>query len=272
MEKDKLLFTALLSVLFLIPISFAAPPFIQASPSQNLIIEFPPIQFYTANQNITLDFHVFNSTGHPLTNATTTCFFHLYDMNGNAVIEGRTPTTFDSVSAFDWSIKLTDKNTSRLGEYTYIFQCNNTIAGGFISNSFLTVNDQNKYLYGDVGATNYAMAMIFGLLIVAFFLIYMSDKFNMEGESFIKAITSLGISLIFKLSAFGIMIYDLLLLREVIPTPVTSYTSLYDPMLQMLMYGVGILFFILYFINSIVTLAYNFNIQKQNKIRERKYG
>jgi hypothetical protein len=108
------------------------------------------------------------------------------------------------------------------------------------------------------------LILIFGLLGIAYFFVYFSEKFKVEGEKISKAMTAMIINLLFKLTAFATVALDLFMIRNVLPS-ITNVTSMYDAMLPIFVYGVGLIFFLTYIVNSIITLLDNFQVFKSNQ-------
>jgi hypothetical protein len=138
MKKYEVIFFVFLVCIFS---SIAAPPFItQSASSGQLQIEYPKIAYFR-NTNITLNFHVYNSTGYILNNKTTDCYFHLYNNTGNHVLNGQIRMYFDN--SFDYEEKIGSDLISYGQVYSYVVQCNNTQEAGFVSANFY-VNNLNS--------------------------------------------------------------------------------------------------------------------------------
>ena len=252
--------------LFLILCSsaFAVSPVLQTIQQGQLDIVPKIIDSYQVNTFAQLNFHVFNMTGHQLTNesilkyADPRCYIHIYQQDGQHKLE--TELLYSREDG-DFYLDLNATNTSRIGIYPYIVWCNGTYAGWIESQFYVTEHAINvpvdKY-------PNFDTNLIFGLMVIAFFLVYFSDKFKVEGTNASKSISGLLIGQLFKLSAFGIIILDVFLIRNLIPSFVTIM-PIYDVFLTVFTYGVAFIFFILFFVNSFVTLVENFKIWKQNK-------
>lgn len=114
-------------ILALLPVALAAPPFIQTSQAGTYQIRVPSKFVFQQSQNYTFDFHVFNSTGAPLTSGIG-CYFHMYDVKGNHLAEIYDAT---ASSKFDYEIFINSNNFSNVGLQFYHFQCNSTLAGGY---------------------------------------------------------------------------------------------------------------------------------------------
>lgn len=247
---------------------YATPPVLSTIQTGQLDIQPALFDSYKVNTFIELDFHIYNTTGNLITNETaltTICNIHIYNANGSQFINTNLPF---NKNEGDWEFNLSPVNTSRIGVYNYLVSCNGSQSGWINSQFYVTEHAINlpvdKY-------PNYDLILVFGLMAMAFFFIYFSDKFKIEGTNVSKSITGLLINLLFKLSAFAIIIFEMFIIRNLLPS-FSTLTGIYDALLSIFVYGVGLIFFLLYFINSIVTLIDNFQIYKANKkIKEEKY-
>jgi len=127
----------LLFALMLISLVSAEPPQTFVNTNVGFSIEHPISNPIGANESHEFHFHVYNrSTGLPLVDPTTTCYFHLYLQNGSDIY------TNDSVkneSLLDWKVYVAGSNFSKVGQYAFLFQCNNSILGGFYAHNFEVV-------------------------------------------------------------------------------------------------------------------------------------
>ena len=98
--------------------------------SKGLDIKLPPFDIITQDRNFEFEFHVYNlSNGHPITDGIV-CYFHLYNDSGKHIVILQDDTTSHT---FDYSFDIYRGNFTRLGEYAYVVQCNNSVVGGFAS-------------------------------------------------------------------------------------------------------------------------------------------
>jgi uncharacterized membrane-anchored protein YitT (DUF2179 family) len=124
--------------LFSFNLIHADPPFAQP---QNLLggyeIKIPPFDTFKQNEDLNLNFHLFNlSNGVPIDNSSTDCFIHLYQSNGIQELEIEVPhESFNTINN-EWEILILGDNFSGIGNYAYIVQCNSSSLGGFESISF----------------------------------------------------------------------------------------------------------------------------------------
>ena len=118
--------------LFLISFSFvsAQPPFqLETTTLQGIDIQIPLIEFVKNGDNFTFNFHLFNGTnGIPVNNATTNCFFHLFNKVGQHLIN-QEPVPFDIVGN-DFEIVVSGGNFTTNGQSFYFINCNSTTSGG----------------------------------------------------------------------------------------------------------------------------------------------
>lgn len=138
MKKSGLLMGVL--CLLLIGLVTAQPPFSQTTRfNEGYIIEFPQQGTLPFGENYTFGFHVYNiSNGVPIDNTTTSCYFHLYNNNGEHLIESEIPFMKEN----EWEILVLSGNFSEEAEYSYIVQCNSSILGGFNAIGFQVSNAQ----------------------------------------------------------------------------------------------------------------------------------
>lgn len=115
----------------------AVPPVTQlAGTTGKINIVFPKNNYYPTNSNFTLHFHVFNSTGHVVTDAD--CLFHMYNGSGSHIVEEYLGLDSNGV---EYRYKIPNDLLKTPGVCTYIVQCNNTYEAGWVSTSFTTNTD-----------------------------------------------------------------------------------------------------------------------------------
>ncbi len=131
MKTYNRLFLIILVLLIQIPICFSEPPFApqEITQSEALSIQFPQVEIFKLNENISFNFHVFNTTGKKLIGNEATCEMHIYDNQNAEIIE-----TYLTAVGSDYQYNFT--NTSRIGIYSYITLCNTSTLGGFLSAEF----------------------------------------------------------------------------------------------------------------------------------------
>lgn len=116
--------------LFLSSFAYAVPPVTQVGGgiAPQLQISYLK-EVLMINGNYDTHWHVYNSTGFLTTNATTDCYFHLYDEKGQHIIRNKSIFSTNGVD-FEWEI-----NTSTLhnGLFPYVIWCNNSREAGFVS-------------------------------------------------------------------------------------------------------------------------------------------
>lgn len=121
---------------------------VQLTNGNNLItIEYPKIVTFNLNKNNTFHFHIYNSTGYPLTN-TTDCNIHIYDLKGGHI--ANTKMAWDSTNVEYGYVIHANTIINDTGSYQYIVWCNNTKEAGFVSTTFDMIKyDDNLVLYND---------------------------------------------------------------------------------------------------------------------------
>ena len=111
----------------------AAPPFLASDAPNGFFIESEIPTYHQQDTHHNFVAHVFNySNGIPITH-NISCYFHLYNVHGNHVAEMYDSTVDHN---FDFEFAPNAKNFSTLGSMSYIIQCNNSVAGGFLSAPF----------------------------------------------------------------------------------------------------------------------------------------
>lgn len=138
-------------------------------------IKFPQIEFVELNEELKLHFHVFNrSSGLPVDNVSTECYFHLYSpVGGHVYIE-------DKISVvshlFDFEVELAGSNFSSLGLYSYIFQCNNSdsLTGGFVGQTFEVTSDGRSVEEQDV---KYLGTVFLSIFVIVLFIAFGTSSY-----------------------------------------------------------------------------------------------
>lgn len=186
--------------IFLLSLMFisAIPPFTSTN-TVGISIEHPLKDVIQANQSHKFHFHIFNATdGKPFLNTSDIeCVFHLYDLEGNHLLKINDVSSDD---IYDWEAEILGGNFTKVGQYSYVFQCNNSIVGGFYEHDFLVT--PNGVAPADVGQ------MSVGIL---YFFIMLSAIFIFLGYLFIKndSIWITYVGLFMMIIGFGFVYYDL---------------------------------------------------------------
>lgn len=169
--------------LVLISNSFAAQPSVTVqSPALGIAIEYPPNDYYTLEAPIKLHWHIFNSSsGKPLIPSDgVNCSFHLYNQSKHIFVVNNVVPYGGVSDYYDWEISLYN-NITKAGIYSYIFQCNNSVVGGFLAKSFEVVHDRNKYQLQSQSndSTSGIAIMVFMMLIIlgVFYLGFRNEPF-----------------------------------------------------------------------------------------------
>jgi len=183
---NKIILSALFFIL-LIPIAYAAPPFISSgNPTIGYDIAAPIYDSIKANQTFTFNWHVFNiSSGAPIYK-NMSCTFHLYDPVGKHQYEKTAITTYDHI--YDLEAEVAGGNFTALGYYDTIIQCNSTGGlGGWYKAEFEVTttgypNTPGVMASAGLGAFGY-MALFFVLAMVLLWLsTSFENQFNMADE------------------------------------------------------------------------------------------
>jgi hypothetical protein len=120
----------------------AEPPFLdtQTSGTGTLNIVYPKFLEFDPAHNVTLHFHVHNSTGYLLDNTTTMCFIHTYNQSGH--INEEYMEFDDNLIDFEYDLNMS-KYT--YGIYTYLVYCNSTDEAGYVSEGFFLADPGTEY-------------------------------------------------------------------------------------------------------------------------------
>lgn len=154
---------------------FAEPPFITNSQEVGqLQIINPKFEYYPEFDGNKVHFHVYNSTGHPMTNTSITCEFHLYNTSSHVIQNNN--MNFDAPYDFEQAISLPR------GVYSYVVQCSPIGVGeyGSISSAFEVLPGKLKQPTSTDGLTGsitfILLFMISISLILAYFILKHTDK------------------------------------------------------------------------------------------------
>ena len=152
--------------------------------SEGFEIEFPTIDYTQVNKGVSFHFHVFNlSNGQPVINDSVSCFFHLYHNNGSHIYKNQN-VEFEPSDLFDWSVPISSGNFSTVGTYSYIFQCNNTHKGGFVSRQIIVTGSGVEELLSDNNTSSTSISIVLFIIIinVLLFIIPLMKKEMLEHE------------------------------------------------------------------------------------------
>jgi len=163
--KDKkgiiLILAIFISCLLFIGFASAAQPTINIpTPAIGLQIEHPVADTIKVGELHKFHFHVFNVTdGRPVNISLYTCTFHLYNPQGSHILKVNNKVSSDDI--YDYEQIVTGGNFTTAGQYSYVFQCNNSAIGGFYEHDFQVTPTG---LVGTLGF--YIILLILSLLII----------------------------------------------------------------------------------------------------------
>jgi len=152
---------ALLALILILPLASAqGQPFTQTETfDEGLTIEHGFLTHYVTNTTIAGNIHVFNtSNGVPIITGAT-CYYHLYNSTGQHIANIEESTVSES---FDYEFEIDAANFT-IGDYLWIAQCNNSVAGGFLSGTYEVTNS------GQAPTT--AHGIIYALLLLTFLVL-----------------------------------------------------------------------------------------------------
>jgi hypothetical protein len=172
------LIVILLVNLSIFPVIAVSPFNSQTSPfSEGYVIEYPSIETIKTGVTTKFNFHVFNiSNGKDIISGIS-CYYHLYNSSGSHIYESNVSTNVNH--QFDYEVEVAGSNFTREGNYFYIFQCNSSLLGGYISEpvSVTTTGQQ-------VSLSNIILVIAFLFISgILFFISYSFDK----GEIMMKS-------------------------------------------------------------------------------------
>lgn len=154
-------------MLVCIPLVSSAPTKFSGTSTLGIEIEHPIATTLKVNETHKFHFHIFNSsTGVPIKadKLTANCSFHLYNSSGSHILKVNDVVSSDDI--YDYEQIVTGGNFSKVGEYSYVFQCNTSSSGGFYGNNFFVT-----YLGEEVTTARSLFNLGFLFLLVFTFLI-----------------------------------------------------------------------------------------------------
>lgn len=185
--NKKLFIFFFLMICLALPV-MAVPPFAQSgSGSIGYDIKAPQAEFVKAGVNLSLHFHVYNKTnGLAIFNDTTECHFHLYGINGGHI--NKQENLRKIYDTFDWEVELDGKNISTPGQYSYIFQCNDSTSGlgGFISFPFIVT--KSGFNDEPADSTSGVAIILFLLSLTGLFLWFSLSSYNLSKDDILNFI------------------------------------------------------------------------------------
>lgn len=158
----KTILTLFFFFLLVVPLVIAPPP--QADISlvvPALTIIYPPQSYFLYGEDLTLHFHVYNSTNQLQTNTSTTCLIHVDNVTGGAVFDEELVFNGNDV---DFNLNVQEDEVS-FGEYAYLVQCGNGIEYGFLSTSFVVAKSNPTVNQFPLIAIIF-IPLVFGLLLL----------------------------------------------------------------------------------------------------------
>jgi len=166
----KSIFLLFFILILLSSFCYAVKPTQVSTQTAALQIVYPEFDFYKLGSQLTLNFHVYNSTGAWLTNSTAGCVIHVYNNNGTHLYIAN--LTYDAADK-DFKYILNITNITASTTLAYLVYCNTTTESGFVGNGFrLNYNARDPSLN-----TNYLPVVIF-LIGICFILITISNNLD----------------------------------------------------------------------------------------------
>jgi len=138
-----------------------------------LTIQYPLFDTYQVNTDLKLNFHVYNSTGYIITNVSNNCTFHLYDREGNHLMNTR---AFFDLGDVEFFVNINKNNLSQVDKYSFLVYCIGK-ENGFLSSNFEITKTGKKTDY------TYNFIIILGTLAFTIsLLLYFIQKLKPEHE------------------------------------------------------------------------------------------
>ena len=131
------MFLIFIGCILFISFTSAAPTKFSGTSDLGFEIEHPLADPIKVGQDHKFNFHVFNSSsGLPIlaNKLTVNCTFHLYNSTGSHILKVNNLVSSDDI--YDWEQIVLGGNFSTPGQYSYVFQCNSSTAGGYYGNYF----------------------------------------------------------------------------------------------------------------------------------------
>lgn len=173
----KKLMIVFLLALLVFPLATAQPPFQRSEFNlQGINIEVPMFESILVNQTFEFHAHAHNfSDGLLLKNDTTNCTIHLYDMNGDHLIESLMEWNGND---FDFELEVEGGNFSEIGQYAVLLYCEaidengDREIGGFFGYPFLVTYTGKTFSEGQ--------AIVYASLLAIMIFIFVANIFFIE--------------------------------------------------------------------------------------------
>lgn len=154
----------------------AEPPFQSSEDLTNALkVVVPHKAAYEVDSNITMHFHVYNSTGYLVTSGHS-CYLHVYDNLDRHLFQREL-----TVSGNDYETYL--DNLSRRGEYPYVAWCNGTQAGYSAASFVVTETGETESYDWQIGIAMLVIGVL-GFLVVMSMVIDKSNIFMRVAKMF----------------------------------------------------------------------------------------
>lgn len=163
-NKIILIVIGMFIAMFFISLTSAVNPVATSNQQVGIEIEHPIIDPIRANITHDFRFHLYNATnGVPIytNNTAIGCTFHMYDISGEQVV---TDNNVSRNGTYDWEENVGAGNFTNIGQYAYVFQCQeDNVAGGFLAHPFTVT--ESGYLMATSDAILYLAMGLFAMLI-----------------------------------------------------------------------------------------------------------
>jgi len=268
----------LIVFVFIINVVTAVPPFIQESdPTSGAIIEAPIKSSIQQGEDWMFHIHVYNATdGTRLTNETVVCTIHVYSpLTGEHLIEDN--MSFDS-NGIDFEYTVLGDNFTTVGQYSVLFDCQDTSIGGFLEYPFyVTLSGEEFEIPESIAYLSFLLFL--SMLMGSLYVLQKSINFEKwnnkiiskyENKNYVKLVFS---SIGYNLMKNAFVIYYLIGLAALViitdfayMASIVSITELMPSVLAI--YSVGIIIVGIYFFGYVQEWLMNL----LNQIRDMDWG
>lgn len=184
----------LLSLMFVMLLSISIVSAVPPQASQAVLgyeLRVPQVETLKLNEGVISHIHVFNvSNGVPITpaNSNVGCALHLYSSNGTQLLTKAMDVDSNNL---EWELIIDGGNFSQLGHMAVTIFCNDTNAGGFVSEG-LHVTENGNAIAGDnivIFFSILIIAIVVLLLTSLLYLIYNIINWSLDGQDMTIAVS-----------------------------------------------------------------------------------
>ena len=119
----KKIFVLPIIFLILLTSAYAVPPFQESTGVNELVILYPKLEYYELGVNVSVHFHILNSSGYLLPLSDVTCRVHVYNAHDSHILS---MYLLDDSNSMDKYLSLGTNVTGVLGKKPFNMWCNST--------------------------------------------------------------------------------------------------------------------------------------------------